>query len=210
MATGKELQDQGVKLFQDRDYEAAQGIFKQATDAFNAEGASDMAAEMQVNAALVDRTLGNYEASATAMIAARQVFAGMGDKLREAQVIGNLGGVYLAQGNNEQASTLYREAADLFKEVGDEEKYGQTLLAMAEIQMKDRKFLDALVTYEVALDSIQDLNIRQRMMKGLIGLKNRVMGGGVPASETVADVVPDATAARLSSTDEPGDTPPKL
>ncbi len=206
MATGKELQDQGVKLFQDRDYEAAQGIFKQAIEAFNAEDAPDMAAEMQVNAALVDRTLGNYEASATAMTAARQVFAGMGDKLREAQVIGNLGGVYLAQGNNEQAYTLYREAADLFKDVGDEEKYGQTLLAMAEIQMKDRKFLDALVTYEVALDSIQDLNIRQRMMKSLIGLKNRVMGGGAPATETVA--VPDATAARLSSTDEPGDTTP--
>jgi len=107
MPTGKELQDQGNKLFSERDYEKAQEVYKQSREAYNAEGKPDMAAEMQVNLALIDRTMGNYEAAAGAMQEARQVFAGMGDRFREAQVIGNLGGVYLQQGNLEQAFTLY-------------------------------------------------------------------------------------------------------
>ena len=67
MPTGKELQDQGNKLFSERDYEKAQEIYKQSREAYNAEGKLDMAAEMQVNLALIDRTMGNYEASAAAM-----------------------------------------------------------------------------------------------------------------------------------------------
>jgi len=68
----------------------------------------------------------------------------MNDRSREAQVVGNLGGVYLAQGNSEQAVTLYREAADTFRELKDEERYGQTLLAIADVQMKSGKLSEAI------------------------------------------------------------------
>jgi len=43
MSTGAELQDQGVKLYQQRDYEAAQDIFKQAKSAYESEGKKDLA-----------------------------------------------------------------------------------------------------------------------------------------------------------------------
>src|SRR5215217_2844060 len=114
MSTAAELQDKGVKLFQQRDYDAAADLFKQAKAAYEAENKKDMGAEMQVNMGLIDRALGNYDNAVLLMNEARQVFAGLEDRSREAQVVGNLGGVYLAQGNTEQAVTLYREAADSF------------------------------------------------------------------------------------------------
>src|SRR5260221_13075307 len=99
MATGAELQQQGTELFMQHEFETAADIFKQAKAAYETEQKPDMAAEMQVNLGLIDRTLGNYESAITLMSEARKVFADMKDRSREAQVIGNLGGVYLAQGN---------------------------------------------------------------------------------------------------------------
>lgn len=180
MATGTELQEQGVKLFMQHDYEMAAEKFKAAVAAYEQEGKQDMAAEMKVNLGLTDRALGNFDTAVGLMSEARQIFANTQDRNREAQVIGNLGGVYLSQGNNEQAMTLYREAADTFLELEDNERYGQTLLAIADIQFKTGKMMQAATTYEIALDNVKDLNFRQKIMKGLINVKNKVAGGGAP------------------------------
>jgi tetratricopeptide (TPR) repeat protein len=180
MATGAELQKQGVDLFMQHDYEAAAEKFKAAVTAYDQEGKADLAAEMKVNLGLVDRALGNFDNAVALMSEAQQVFAKLNDPSREAQVKGNLGGVYLSQGNNEQAMTLYREAADAFKELNDADRYGQTLLAVADIQFKTGKLMEAAATYEVALDSIKDLTFRQRIMRGLLDVKNKLSGTGVP------------------------------
>jgi tetratricopeptide (TPR) repeat protein len=189
MATGADLQDQGTKQFMQHEYETAADLFKQAASAYESEGKKDLAAEMQVNLGLVDRALGNYDNAIKLMNDAKQVFVELSDKSREAQVVGNLGGVYLAQGNNEQAVTLYREAADTFRDLKDDERYGQTLLAIADVQMKGGKFNQALITYEIALDSLgkDNLNFRQKVLKGLIDVKNRIAGGGAPVVEAEAD-----------------------
>src|SRR5215475_6951561 len=185
-SSGAELQDQGVKLFMQHEYEAAADVFKQAQAAYDAEGKKDLAAEMPVNLGLIDRALDNYDDAVKLMTEARQTFVDIKDRSREAQVIGNLGGVYLAQGNSEQAVTLYREAADTFRDLKDEERYGQTLLAIADVQMRSGKLNQAMMTYEIALDSIgkDNLNFRQKVLKGLLDVKNRIAGGGAPPAST--------------------------
>jgi len=42
--------------------------------------------------------------------------------------------------------------------------------------------MQAMTTYEIALDSIKNLNMRQKLLKGLIGIKNKVAGGGAPSA----------------------------
>jgi tetratricopeptide (TPR) repeat protein len=97
-------------------------------------------------------------------------------------VIGNLGGLYMAEGNAEQAFTLLREAADAFRDIGDEDRYGRTLMELANLQARSGKWLEAAATYEVALDLVKEPNFRQKVLKGLLGVKNRLTGGGVPKS----------------------------
>lgn len=193
--TASELQEQGIELFMRHDYEAAADVFRLAQEAYLAEGKRDMAAEMQVNLGLVGRSLGNYDSAVELMNEARQIFAELQDKSREAQVIGNLGGVYMAQGNTEQAATLYREAADTFRDMGDGERYGQTLLAIADIQFKAGKLMQAAATYEIALDHISEPSFRQKLMKQIIGIKNKLVGGGAPpADESTAEPVEGETS----------------
>ena len=103
MTTASELQDQGVKLFQQKDYEAASRVFHQAKDAYDAAKQPDMVAEMQVNIGLVHRLLGEHEQALDMMQQALEIFRISGDTRRAAMVLGNLGAVYLGLGDREQA-----------------------------------------------------------------------------------------------------------
>ncbi|MCB9453219.1 MAG: tetratricopeptide repeat protein [Anaerolineaceae bacterium] len=180
MSTAHELQEQGVKLFQQKDFEAAARLFQQARDGYTADGQSDMAAEMQVNIGLVHRTLGENQQALDMMQAALVTFQEMQDALRTAQVFGNIGGVYVALGDKEQAYNCYRQAADIFEELGQQKLYGETMLAMADLQVRDGKFFSGAATYEVGLEQLDELSASQKVIKGLLGIRNKLSGGGKP------------------------------
>jgi tetratricopeptide (TPR) repeat protein len=183
MANAQELQEQGVKLFQQRDYEAAARIFQQAQEAYAGDGQNDMAAEMKTNIGLVHRSLGENQQALESMQDALQFFQGDGDQLRTAKVLGNMGGVYVALGDKEQAYNCYRQAADLFQELGEKTLYGETLVAMGDLQFRDGKIMAGAATYEVGLENLDSLSPTQRVLKGIMGLRNKLMGGGQPSSE---------------------------
>lgn len=178
MPNGAEYQKKGTDLFMRRDYEGAAEQFEQAKAAFDSEEKPDMGMEMLVNLALIDHRLGNFDAAVEKMSQARQFFDEHKDAVRSAMVIGNLGGLYLQEGNLEQAFTLLREAADTFKEAGEEDKYGETLFELARMQAKAGKWMEAIASYEVALDLVKQPTLRQKMLKQAIKLRNRAFGGG--------------------------------
>ncbi len=180
MSTPNELQEKGIKLFQERDYSGAAELFRQAQEAYTAAGQTDLAAEMKVNLGLVHRALGEYEQAATLIQEALDVFSGLGDDKRAAQALGNLGGVFAAQGDSEQAMTCYRQAADTFKALGEDKLYGETLLALADLQVRSGQILTGAATYEVGLENLDQLSGRQKILRGLLDLRRRLIGSGAP------------------------------
>lgn len=180
MTTASELQDQGVKLFQQKDYEAASRVFHQAKDAYDAAKQPDMVAEMQVNIGLVHRLLGEHEQALDMMQQALEIFRISGDTRRAAMVLGNLGAVYLGLGDREQAYNCYRQAADIFQDLGEKKLYGETMIAMADLQVKERKLSAGAATYEVGLEQLDELSASQKVIKGLLGVRNKLIGGGKP------------------------------
>jgi tetratricopeptide (TPR) repeat protein len=105
----------------------------------------------------------------------------MSDPLRAAKVLGNMGGVYVALGDKEQAYTCYRQAADVFQELGEKKLHGETLLAMADLQVREGKLGSGAATYEVGLSELDSLTPSQRILKGLIGIRNKLTGGSTSA-----------------------------
>jgi tetratricopeptide (TPR) repeat protein len=182
MGKAEELQEQGTKLYHQHDYEAAARLFQQAQEAYSAENRSDMIAEMQTNIGLIHRALGEHQQALEAMQQALRTFQEAGDKLRTAQVMGNMGGVYLELGDKEQAYNCYRQAADTFKELGQNKLYGETLIAIASLQIRDGKIWAGAATYEVGLEFLDKLTPSQRLLKRLLGLRNRISGGGLPTT----------------------------
>lgn len=176
MATAQELQERGIKLFQQKDFEAAAQQFQQAQDAYEADGQRDMAAEMRVNIGLVHRALGENQQALDEMQAALVVFQDMNDDIRTAKTLGNLGGVYVELDDHEQAYTCYRQAADIFEAKGEKKLYGETLMAIGALQVDEHKLMQGAATYEVGLEQLDDLSARQKMLKGLLGIRNKITG----------------------------------
>jgi len=177
LSTARELQEQGVRLFQQKEYEASARLFQQACDQYEAEGQRDMAAEMQTNLGLVHRALGENQQALDQMQLALRTFQELNDPLRAAKVLGNIGGVYAALGDKEQAYNCYRHAADVFHELGEKRLYGETLIAMGDLQVRDGKLMTGAATYEVGLSQLDELSPSQRILKGLIGIRNKFTGG---------------------------------
>lgn len=178
MSQAQDLQAQGVKLFQQQDYEAAARVFRQAQEAYEADGLRDMVAEMQTNIGLVHRALGENQQALEAMQSALLTFQELEDVKRAAMVLGNLGGVYVALNDREQAYNCYRQAADIFEEIGEKKLYGETLVAMGDLQVRDGKVLAGAATYEVGLENLDKLSPSQKIIKGLLGIRNKLGGGG--------------------------------
>lgn len=176
MSSAQELQDRGIKLFQRKEYEEAARVFHEAQQLYEEEGKPDMAAEMQVNVGLIHRALGEHQQALDAMQTALRVFQGMNDRKRMAMVLGNLGGVYAAMDDKEQAYNSYRTAADLFDELGEKKLHGETLVAMGALQFKEGKFGVGSASYEVGLNELDNLSASQKVLKGLIGIRNRLTG----------------------------------
>jgi tetratricopeptide (TPR) repeat protein len=177
MSSGAELQGQGVKLFQRKDYEEAARIFHQAKAAYETEGKPDLAAEMQVNIGLIHTSLGEHQQALEAMQAALPVFQEINDQKRVAMVLGNMGRVYAALNDREQAHTVYRTAADIFDALGEKKLHGETLVAIGALQMKEGKVGAGAASYQAGLDEIDNLSASQKVIKGLSGVVNRLTGG---------------------------------
>ncbi|QPC81596.1 tetratricopeptide repeat protein [Phototrophicus methaneseepsis] len=167
MSQAHELQDQGVQLFQQREYEAASRSFQEALDAYKEAGDENMVAEMKVNIGLVHRELGEAQQALDMMQEALRHFQNTEDQFRVAQVLGNMGGVYMALNDKEQAMTSYREAADIFRDMGEDRLYRDTLLALGSLQVREGKFIAGASLYQLGLEGKTDLNMRQRIMKRL-------------------------------------------
>lgn len=165
MATGAELQAQGISLFEQSDYEAAARAFHQAEEAFAAANQADMVAEMKVNQGLVHRALGEYQQALDMMQAALPTFQSMNDTLRTAQVLGNMGGVYMALNDHEKAFNAYRQAADAFRDLGETQMYAQTLIAIGGLQLRSGKFFEGAATFEAAYDLLDRLTLPQKIAR---------------------------------------------
>jgi tetratricopeptide (TPR) repeat protein len=177
VSSAQELQEHGVKLFGQKEYEAASKSFSQAMEQYEAAGSKAQAAEMQVNLGLVHRALGEHQQALDVMQAALHTFESADDKLHTAMTLGNIGGVYSALGDKEQAYNCYRNAADLFDELGEKKLHGETMVAMASLQVRDGKLSVGAATYEVGLSEIDDLTAGQKVLKGLIGVRKKFLGG---------------------------------
>jgi tetratricopeptide (TPR) repeat protein len=177
LSTGDTLKEQGIKLFVQHDYEAANRAFQQAKDAYEAENNYMMAAEMKVNIGLVHRSLGENQQALELMQEALRLFQEKHDKLRMAHVLGNMGGVYLAFNDKEKAENAYREAATIFQELGETDFRSDTLEALGRLQLTSGKYLEGAVNYQTALSSRKNLRFTQRIILALSNFISRMLIG---------------------------------
>jgi tetratricopeptide (TPR) repeat protein len=174
--TSQGLKEEGLRLFQEGLYEEAIVSFEKAQEMFTAEGNDIEAAEMVNNLGVIHRMQGQWDEAIAALEEAKAAFARLGDRNHEAQTLGNLGGLYAEQGQREKANECLRQAADIFAELGDEQRHGEILLALGVQEWKKGDRSSGLATYEAGLHTLQKPSTSQKALRGLLGLRNRLLG----------------------------------
>jgi tetratricopeptide (TPR) repeat protein len=177
VASASELKEEGLRLFQEGLYEEAVSRFRQAQEMFAAEGDETEAAEMVNNLGVVYRVQGRWDEAIAALEEARAAFVRLGDRNREAQTLGNLGGLYASKHERDKARDCLRQAADIFAELGDTQRQGETLLALGVQMWKTGDRSGGLATYEAGLQTLQKPTVNQRMLRALLSLRTRLLGG---------------------------------
>jgi tetratricopeptide (TPR) repeat protein len=149
--TAESLKQEGLRLFQSGDYDAALTLFSQAAAAYAIATDETGQAEMHNNIGVLQRSRGRYDEAVQAFAQAQVHCAAAGDANRQGQILGNLGDLYGAKGEREAAARSYSDAAALFAQTGDPAKQSQVLRALSLMRLRQGYWLEAMMRMEESL-----------------------------------------------------------
>ena len=173
---GRELKAEGKRLYEEGLYDEAIAKYEQARKAFVAEENEVEAAEMINNLGVLYRLQHKWDEALSALEEARSIFVRLGDRSREAQTLGNMSVAYTGLRQREKAQECLRQAADIFADLNDKERQSEVLLELGTQMWKTGDRQAGLATYESGLQMTPKPSIKQKTLRGLLRMRNRLLG----------------------------------
>lgn len=171
-APADEHEQQGLAAFRDGDLQQAIDHLRQAQHQYQQRSEPVKAAELANSLSVVLLQAGRSEEALQAVEGTVATFAAIGDRQRQAVATGNWAAALEANHQLEPAEAKYREAAELFGKLGDGESQRQTLAALSQLQLKQRRPLEAAATLSA---SPTDRSLRGRLLKLLFRIQSRLL-----------------------------------
>jgi len=178
-SSAESLASLGTQAFAAGDYAQALTRFKAAATAFTAAGDVLMAARMANNISVVLLKQGHPSDALAASLGTEDIFANAGDIVLQAMSLGNQASALGELKRFEEAVVSFRRAAALFKEAKQPDYEATTLQNMSTLQLRMKQPLIAMGTMAQALDIKPHLTFREKLLRGLLSLAVRLMGGKV-------------------------------
>lgn len=169
MSDGKSLQDAGLKLYRDGQYEEAAAKFAEAQQAYAAANDQVNAAECVNNRGVCWRQAAKWDEATAAFTEARSIFQTLSDVKGEGQVVGNLAALADSQGDKDRSADLYLEAIALLEKAGAKDLAKDCYTALSRLRLKRRDVMGAISAYDAGLEEIEKPNIMQRMVRKILG-----------------------------------------
>ncbi|MFN8412228.1 MAG: hypothetical protein U0Z26_07560 [Anaerolineales bacterium] len=160
-----ELSELGKKAFQDKKFEEAAELFKQAADGFTAGRSSLMSNEMMNNVSVALLQAGKPQEALDAALGTETVFAEANDLTRHAMALGNQAAALEALGRNDEAIAKYELSAELFGQAGEGDMRAMVMKSAAGIKLKTGKITDSAFKMMGSLDAKDTPTIFERIMR---------------------------------------------
>lgn len=171
-----ELERLALNAFRESRLDEAIQAFTIARQAFLAEGNEVKAAEMASSLSVVLLKAERPEEALEAARGTPEIFIQSGEETLAAQALGNLGSTLEACGDLAGAEEAYRQAAELFVSLGDTEHHRYTMQSLSHLQLRLGRPLEALGTMQHSLDAQPRPGVRDRLLRYLLKLPNRLLG----------------------------------
>ena len=169
------LLDEGRTHYCQGAYELALSCLNRAYGKSVENGDQSQLAEIANDLGVVYTVLRQWSQAEKWIREAQLRFVDMRDYDGEAQTLGNLGSMYRARGDLRQAAAHFQLAADRFHLVADRERRATTLKALGMIRLRQLRFLQALATFEAALESLPSPTFIQRLILRIISVPLRAL-----------------------------------
>ena len=164
----KDLVANATRAYQVGDYNTAARLFGEAAVAFQENSNFLDAAEMKNNQSVALLQAGNARAACDVVKGTSQVFQDANDFRRQGMAFGNEAAALNAMGRMDSAADLYRAAADSFEKVGEDQLRSTVMQALAGIQLRKGKIMEALLSMSVGLSGVKNPTLKQKILRGLL------------------------------------------
>lgn len=164
----KPLTADAVGAYQEGDYETAARLFGEAASALIEQNNPLEAAEMRNNQSVAWLKAGNPGAAYEAVRGTASVFAEAGDARREGIACGNEASALQALGRAKEALEKYGLASEAFQRAGEDELQAITMQAIAGIELKRGKIMDALLAMQTGLSGLKRPTLKQKILLALL------------------------------------------
>lgn len=167
-----DYEQQALAAYADGELQRAIELFEQARLAYGGDSDAAKAAEISNSLSVTLLKAGRPSEALQAVEGTAAVFSQLGDSRRQAMATGNQAAALEACGQPALAEQMYREAAELFGQVGDQDSQRQTLAALSQLQLKQRRPLEAAATMSA---SPTDRSLRGRLLAWLLRIQSRLL-----------------------------------
>jgi len=156
-----------------------QGRLDEAIQLFEAAHASEtdpaLAAELANNLSVVYLKAGHSQKALSIVRGTAEVFSKLGDDQRASLATGNLAAALDACGDRDAAEAAYQQAAEMFRVLGAAESLRFTLNALAQLQLRQNRPLEAANTLQAGTLASPPRGLRGRLLKQLLRLPSRLL-----------------------------------
>lgn len=164
----KGLAQAAEKAFREGNYHEAVSGFEAAAACYQDQGQEILAAEMWNNCGVALVQLGQGEEALKVIQPTLPTLESQGDLERLGMAYGNLASALEVCGRYEEAQEAYLRSAELLEKCGKAELRLHVLKALSQLQLKQGKQLQALATFQAALEDAPRLSLQQKALKKLM------------------------------------------
>lgn len=122
--------------------------------------------------------LKRYDQARSWLLKGREQFEALGDPLGKARSLGNLARVEEQAGQKDKAASFYWEAAELFHQANERDDEFATMRSLSQLYMKSGAWLQALATFDHALQIKPHPGVREAMLHRFYQIPLRMLGLG--------------------------------
>jgi tetratricopeptide (TPR) repeat protein len=163
-----QLANQGRHAFEEKKYEEAAELFKQAAQGFTLGRGGLMAAEMRNNMSVALLQAGRAQEALEAALGTDEFFARANDLKRQAMSVGNQAAALEALKRLDEAVEKYESSAELFGRAGEGDMRAMVMKSAAAIKLKSGRISESAFKMMGALDAKETPTFFERILKFLL------------------------------------------
>ena len=168
--------ERGREAYNRGEYETAVAAFSSARDVCMQWGDKHGEASALMDLGVTHQRIGNLGDAQLAYENALELFEELGNDAGKATVMGNLATLYKRLGAADQAIPLLQKAADMFYTLGKDDYEADTLRVLAQVQLQQGEWLDAVISYNRAISKMKHLTTTQKILQTLSSFSLRILG----------------------------------